>query len=212
MNQGVGGLSAEASKLFRVNKTCWKMLEKRNYIVIEELRDMTAEEFKDRFGEMPSRDSLTIMVAKVDNSEDQMFVFFPNEEKVGVQQLNMYWDRMKAANVRRCIVVVRDRLTPMAKNFVKELQASHGFRIEYFKDLELLVDITEHKLVPQHDVLSPQQKQELLDRYRLKPYQLPRILVRDPIARYYGLKQGQVVKIVRHSETAGRYITYRICI
>ena len=83
--------------------------------------------------------------------------------------------------------------------------------MEYFRDSELLVDITEHKLVPRHILLSDAEKKELLERYRLKPSQLPRIQQQDPVARYLGLKTSQVVKIVRPSETAGRYITYRIC-
>src|SRR5690606_1431539 len=99
---------------------------------------------------------------------------------------------------------------PFAKTALREM-AQRNYHIEYFRETELLINITEHKYVPQHIILTPQEKKELLLRYRLKPTQLPRIQIQDPMARYLGLTHGQVVKIIRPSETAGRYITYRIC-
>lgn len=101
-------------------------------------------------------------------------------------------------------------ITFLAKKAVQEV--SDAFRVEHFKEAELLVDITQHQLVPEHQVLTQNEKIELLKRYRLKDTQLPWIQLNDPVARYLGMKRGQVVRITRPSETAGLYVTYRVCL
>lgn len=73
----------------------------------------------------------------------------------------------------------------------------------------MLVNVTKHHLVPAHQKLKPEEKKQLLLRYSLQESQLPQMLSRDPVARYYGLRRGDIVRIVRPSETAGRYTTYR---
>ena len=115
--------------------------------------------------------------------------------------------RLQKEEVKRAVLVINGKFSTMAKNTLAEV--SQLFTIEHFLENELLVDITEHELVPQHVVLSDEEKAQLLARYKLKEAQLPRIQFGDPIARFYGMTRGQVVKIIRPSETAGRYVTYR---
>ena len=46
--------------------------------------------------------------------------------------------------------------------------------------------------MPKHFVLNENEKQALLERYKLKEENLPRIQKKDMIARYFGLERGQV--------------------
>ena len=76
--------------------------------------------------------------------------------------------------------------------------------------LLFLILVSPQQLVPDHIVLTAQEKSQVLEKYMAKDQQLPRLMTIDPVARYYGLKRGQVVKIVRESKTAGRYVAYRL--
>ena len=91
-----------------------------------------------------------------------------------------------------------------------ENEDSNGLTLEFLQLSDLQVNITQHKMVPKHSVLSDEETKELLDKYRIKKHQLPKIQVADPVAKYFGVSRGQVMKIIRPSETAGRYVTYRI--
>ena len=46
---------------------------------------------------------------------DQMFVFFPEEGKIGIKTIKTYCQRMQEENITRAIIVVQTGMTPSAK-------------------------------------------------------------------------------------------------
>jgi DNA-directed RNA polymerase subunit H (RpoH/RPB5) len=83
---------------------------------------------------------------------------------------------------------------------------------EVFNDVDLLVNIVDNNLVPKHILLSDEDAKNILTEYKINKENLPRILSGDRIAKYYNIKPGQIVKIIRPSITAGEEILYRVCV
>lgn len=203
---------AEFYKMWRVRHTVLQMCHDRGYLITQDDLEETFDQFKSEYesNALPSRDELTILCAHHNDMDDKMFVFFPDEAKIGVKTVQLYVERMQQESVKRAIVIVRTGLTPSAKQAMRA--SAPEYILEDFLESEMLINITEHELVPQHILLTSEEKEELFSRYKLKESQLMKMLTTDPVARYYGFKRGQVIKIIRKSGTAGRYVTHRLVV
>ena len=94
----------------------------------------------------------------------------------------------------------------------KILQKQDGM-LQYFHAQELLFNPTKHELVPPHRKLSANEAKELMEKYMIKSKgQMPLILHTDVIAKWIGLKQGEIVEITRYNENSGKYYYYRCCV
>ena len=206
----------EISKLFKVQKTLDKMLKDRGLLPQDE-NNLNFEKWKNKI-----RDKKLIfgIYYKADKEKDKSddnesktnikrLYYQYISKKLNVELINAFYERMKTTKAISGIIIIPAKITQQAKQKLQDI--SKEFPIEIFTVSELVVNITEHELVPKHTLLSEEDKKLLMQRYRIKdPNQLPKILLSDPVARYLGLKRGDVVKIERKSETAGKYITYRI--
>merc|ERR1712013_678797 len=90
----------ETYKMWKVRKTVMQLCHDRGYLVTQDELDQTLEQFKEQFGDKPSerrpaRSDLVVLVAHNDDPTDQMFVFFPDDPKIGIKTIKTYCTRMQ---------------------------------------------------------------------------------------------------------------------
>lgn len=70
----------------------------------------------------------------------------------------------------------------------------------------------DHELVPRHVLLSEEESMEVLKTYNIDKKMLPKIKMSDPAVKEIGAKPGDIIKIIRESETAGQSEFFRLVI
>lgn len=81
--------------------------------------------------------------------------------------------------------------------------------IEIFFDYELMIDLISQSLVPKHEILTEIEEKAYLNSYQSKDT-LRRILTMDPVARYYRMKEGNIIRVIRPSLATGYSISYLV--
>ncbi|KAK1259057.1 hypothetical protein QJS04_geneDACA005524 [Acorus gramineus] len=199
-----------SKRLYWTRHTVFEMLTDRGgYVIADSDLNETYQQFLDRFTGGVTRVQLHLVFSRRDDPSDGIYIFFVEEEfrKTIMEAYLRKVDREKATRV---LFVVPDTSRLVSAQSINEQYPD--WHVEIFLEKELLVNITKNEMVPQYELLNEDMKEALLEFYKAKETQLPRILLHDPIARYYGISRGDVMKITRQSQTAGTYVTYRIAV
>jgi DNA-directed RNA polymerase subunit H (RpoH/RPB5) len=121
-----------------------------------------------------------------------------------------------------CNGVTRNAATRLAAAKEEDEEEEEEKRIEVFGAEELLCDPRDSALVPEHKRLAPGSAKLKWLEETFKLSDLPAILTSDPVAKFMGLRPGDVVMILRpinrmlleavgEEEEPGFNATYRIC-
>jgi len=73
-------------------------------------------------------------------------------------------------------------------------------------------DITRHFLVPKHLILSKDEENKLLKKYKVTKEELPKIKRSDPAIDHLKPKSGDIIKIDRRSVFGDQISYYRVVI
>ncbi len=73
-------------------------------------------------------------------------------------------------------------------------------------------NILNHELVPEHIILKDDEKDVLLKSFNISEKNLPKISSSDPVVKLIGANPGDILKIIRKSQTAKTTNYYRFVV
>jgi DNA-directed RNA polymerase subunit H len=143
-------------------------------------------------------------IVKIPETQEKAIIWcILDAATVGINAMNTLYKVMDEKNLDHAIVITEGRFTHAVK------QGQKKKKIELLPKSFPVFDIFEHDLVPRHEILSEKEREQLLAQYKVQPYQIPQIKATDPAVKVIGAKPGDILRIIRKSQTAGEYISYR---
>jgi len=89
----------------------------------------------------------------------------------------------------------------------------NGGQLQYFTLQQLMFNPTKHEYVPKHTKLTEEEAKDFMKEYMTRTKMHMHVILQcDPIAKWIGLKHGDIVKINRYNENSGESFSYRSCI
>tara|TARA_Y100000004_G_C8856164_1_gene386943 strand:+ start:179 stop:802 length:624 start_codon:yes stop_codon:yes gene_type:complete len=110
------------------------------------------------------------------------------------------------------LIIVKDDINDSIKNTLIQLWEQQNIFISIISLKRLQYNILNHVLVPEHIIMSNEEKNDIKKRYNIvNDSKFPEISRFDPVATVIGLRPEQLCKIIRSSKTAITCEYFRLC-
>ena len=188
-------------QLYKIRVTSLEMVEDRGYTIPEHIKKLQFENFKLLY------ETKNIDISfKNDDNNVYLYYHINDTKNLGKNDLKVLIKNIheETKDLNTLIILILN--TKPNASVKKELQNELYKFTEIFQRKHLVFNISKHILVPKHILLTKEEKAEVLEKYNVTELQLPKIKLNDPMAKYLGLKIGDVCKILRTTPY------YRICI
>ncbi|EOA26167.1 hypothetical protein CARUB_v10019605mg, partial [Capsella rubella] len=159
--------SEESHRYYLARRNALVMLRDRGYDVSSEDISLSLDDFRNVYGERPDVDRLRISAKHIsDPSKKVKIVFFSGMVKVNAIR-SIAADVLSQETITGLIIILQSHVTNQALKAIELFP----FKVEIFQITDLLVNITEHILKPEHRVLDDKQKKRLLKKFSIEEKQ-----------------------------------------
>lgn len=143
----------------------------------------------------------TLFVHKA-NRDDQCVVYFTIPEEGGsvpVTESRNFADLLLKTKALSGIMISHNKLSPKAASSLAELSPNRSMFIQHYLDEDLLYDPLNSIWGSIPRILSDEEAKLFISKNGISPSQMPRITIEGPVAKYLGVRIGQIVEFVRES-------------
>jgi len=170
------------------------LLKKANILVELRSYKILGEEVQDEWTNISAEDP---------EGRTILFQCIPGDQTIGVRRIRALRKKMEEEEIDKVIVIGESRYSYVARNTAAESG------IELIPPDFPSFNIFDHELVPKHEIMDSEEAEKLLEKFKVKPYQLPHIKADDTAVRSIGAKPGDILRITRRDSTAGEHLYYR---
>lgn len=175
-----------------------------------------------------NKENLDKNIKKLVNTQSDDYVFYididnPQNETEKKYLVKIFFQKISSISKQSTIIEFLEKNKDIHKIIiVKSINPKSGDTIvsdyrntELFLEHELMLNLRDYDFVPRYQITDETMENfqtDFCNLYKCKKRNIPKLFVTDPVARYYNLQRGQIVRIIRPSDTSGKSASYRITV